>query len=140
MLTGNEIASHVLLTGGATVGIHGRRYLMGDEYDDYTYAVGGASDYWTGEPVETLEYPREHFDGQAAQEALDIMARHAGRNVYAAAGYWIPPERPDVVVVDLVETTTLRPMALQWARERAQAAIYELTTGTTITVGQTQEA
>ena len=138
MLTPAEIHARILTEGGATVNLHGRRYLMGDEYDPRTYVVGGAVDD-EGRTFAAVFGPGT-WDADVVSAALDVMTKATERHryVYTAAGFWVDPA--GALHIDLVETLTVKAIALQWAEARGEAAIHELKSGETIWTTKGHEA
>lgn len=130
MLTPAEIHARIVAEGGATVNLHGRRYLMGDEHDPKTYVVGGAVD--DDDRTFNAVFEAGTWDADVVSAALAVMTKATERHhyLYSAAGFWVDPV--GALHIDLVETLTVRSIALQWAEERGQAAIYELKAGETI--------
>jgi hypothetical protein len=131
--TTHEIAAHVRAHGGATVTIHGRTDIMGDEFEDRTYVVGGAVDA-NGEvfnEVLTQFGVNHERDAEDVQRILREARERTRPNDYVALGFWVDDRFPDGhVEVDLVNVTTLYSMASQWAEERHGDAFYEMTTDT----------
>lgn len=127
-----DIVDHISHTGGATVTLHGRRYIMGDEFDGAVYVVGGARDDYG--KTYTATWTRWMSTSHANREtiiasALAAMKGRTARNsyVYTAAGFWVNDDGH--LVVDLVETTTIRGIAMMWAERRGEDAIAKLKHG-----------
>lgn len=118
------VEPEIYRSGGATVlaSPYGMplRLLVMDLFQGPTWIVGGAS----GQPE--LLVPTAAITTETITAAANEVLHSFRRNAWSAVGFW---RQPEGLCIDAVEAVEHRGLAVQWARERRQTAIYALHTG-----------